>query len=113
MDFYAIGKALLEAHIKFAASLLDHSKLVVVHTSHPVDGKIKVTQTNVEKINDGVPPVLRSVTDYSPDLKSEVEFFMSTSLKGVDPKLVYEEIIKIEKYQDLVKINGNTVYLSQ
>ena len=108
MDFEAIGKKVFSLHLKYAASLLAMFDTVVVYTTQKVTGQ--VTVTNV--IAEGVPPVLRSIQDHSDDLGKTVLFFASGSLEGIEPQLIYEDILKIPEYRDKVKIVGNTVYLS-
>ena len=108
MDFQAIGMKVFSLHLKYAASLLTHFEMVVVHTTQKVKGAVTVTNVTA----DGVPPVLRTIRGISDDLDKDAEFFASGSLEGIDPKLVYDEIFKIEEYRDRVHIIGNTVYMA-
>ena len=108
MDFQAIGMKVFSLHLKYAASLLSHFGVVVVHTTQKINGAVTVVNVTA----DGVPPVLRTVRAKSDDLNRDADFFASGSLEGIDPQLVYDEIFKIEEYSDKVHIVGNTVYLA-
>lgn len=108
MDFQAIGLKVFKLHLKYGASLTSHFDMVVIHTDQKVNGTVTVTNVEAE----GVPPVLRSIRATSKDLEDEVEFFLSGSLEGIDPQLVYNEIIKMEEYRDRVCIIGKTVYIA-
>ena len=108
MDFQAIGEKVFSLHMKYAASLMTHFDMVVVHTTQTVAGDTTVTNVTA----DGVPPILRSVRANSSDLGRDAQFFASGSLEGVDPQLVYSEILKIEEYREKVYMVGKTVFLA-
>ena len=104
MDFHAIGRKVFNLHMKYAASLLSQFDIVVVHTTQKINGTVTVTNVTAE----GVPPVLRSTRAKSDDLERDVEFFLSGSLEGIDPQIVYDEAFKVS---DRIRIVGETVFL--